>query len=212
MISPSNSGTLSRVGDVVTLTRDQNHDAVGVQIHGDGDGVELIFEGSVGVGFVPIDAEANQEPLQPKPTGRYEYLLPARGMQRVQVRLAAIKGGSVQVAIYSGQGDTMKLAAGPPPKPGVAVPVKLNRIVPPVPAAGTVGPFRTYQSAGKWYAIDDACGRASEPFRTKAEAERYAAAQMQLAKSPAVRPVIDGVAPPHGQPATDNEPVPPQQS
>jgi len=187
MFSPSNSGTLRKVGDVVTLNRDPGHDAIGVQVHGDADGAELIFEGAVGAGQValPFDAGSGVMPLAPD--GRFAYLVKAAGVNRFQVRLAAIGRGSVNVAIYSGAGETMQNNAGPVPAPGKVPTVKLTRVAAPVNAGP--GPFRNYESAGKFYAIDESCGRSSEAFKNKNDRDKWVAAQIALAAKAAPRPV-----------------------
>jgi len=182
MISPSNSGILRTVGDVVALTRDPAHDAVGVQLHGTGDGVELIFEGSTGGGWFALPVEGGPDALPLKSDGRFAYLIPAAGINRVQVRLAALKSGQVNCAIFSGMGDAMKHAAGPTPAPGAAPkPVKLARAVP--PAGSGPGPFRVYPSNGKFYVIDESTQRSGEPFKTKALAEAWISQQLSAAKA-----------------------------
>ena len=136
MVSPSNSGHLMKAGDVVTLDRDPNHDSVGVQMHGDAEGVELTFHGSVSGGqLMPLQSEAVDEVIRPKSDGRFNYVVPAANCSRVHVRLEKIASGSLHVAIYSGKGESFKrIAKLIDQKPKPAKPAKPQPAPPQEPA------------------------------------------------------------------------------
>lgn len=185
--SPSNSGVLRHVGDVVALERDPAHDCVGVQLYGDGDGVELHFEGSVmGAGLCPLECGAEAEAMPLTANGRFACLVPALGIHHFQVKLAGITSGCVNVALYSGMQDKMKIVAATAPtadkKP---VPTKVMRAKATPPTG-----FRIHEDAGQFFVIDNITNRSSEPFKTRAEADKWIAAQP--AQTPATPPAWTG--------------------
>jgi hypothetical protein len=173
-ISPSNSGVLRCVGDAVVLERDPAHDCVGVQLYGDGDGVELLFEGSVmGAGLCPIECGAEAEAMPLTANGRFACLVPASGINHFRVKLAAITSGCVNVALYSGTADKMKIVAVPAPAPD-------KKPVPTKVARGKTAPptgFRVHEDNAQFFVIDNVTGRSSEPFKTRIEADKWLVAQ-----------------------------------
>lgn len=175
--SPSNSGVLTNVGDVVVLERNPADDCVGVQAYGNGQGVELLFEGVLGTGFVPLKATAAGGTLPAEPDGGFLYLLEALGVSIVQARLGAIESGSLTVALFSGKAETMKQVPSGKDK-SEPKPVK----VPSAPAAPAVPGYKPYESGGKFYALDNMTGTSSEAFKTAKERDDWIAAQASAPK------------------------------
>jgi hypothetical protein len=192
MFSPSNSGTLRQIGDVVTLNRDPRQEIIGVQTHGDAEGAELVFEGNTAPGgpMLPLDADSSPDPLPPQPNGRFLHMIAAQGVHKVQARLVNIAHGFIHVALYSGSKDMMNAPAAMPAadvKP--LKPVKITRA-----AASNAGPqFRVVSSQGKFFVFDDSSGRTSPAQNSEADclawmAQQTAAQKKQQTKQPPQQP------------------------